>query len=82
MNNTRACCVSNKPFHKHSSVNEKEKSGNEGNLPHLLPLKEGSEGNTPHLDFSLYFLHQHTRDTVQSMQNKIAEVMVALMCFY
>ena len=43
--NARVCCEPNELFHKCSSGCEEEKNANEGNLPHLLPLKEGSEGN-------------------------------------
>ena len=51
-------------------------------FPHLLPLKEGGEGNPLHLHFSLYFLHQHDNDLVQSMKYFVASVLTSFICFH
>ena len=44
MKNARECHSLNEPFHNNSSGFNEEKEANEGNPPHLLPLKEGGEG--------------------------------------
>ena len=74
--------ASNEPFHNIIRGSNIEKIANEGYFPHLLPLEEGDEGDPTHLCFSLYLLHQYNHDMVQSTQNIITNVMVALVCFY
>ena len=41
-------------LHGHFAVKHEEKSADEGDFPHLLPLKAGGEGNIPQLQFSLH----------------------------
>ena len=53
---------SNEPFHYHRSGSGAENNANDGNFPHLLPLKEGGEGNSPHLQISSCYFQQQNID--------------------
>ena len=57
-------------FHNRICGGNKEENANEGNFPHLLPLKEGGEGNALHLHFSSFLTS--TQAQSENMCNELS----------